>query len=704
MSGQPRAADPGNHPHSVGDRRGRRGRRSGFGAVLAGVMVAGMVSAPPVVGTSPGVPGSVPQFVAAAPAGPPTVVVPMAKKKKRPRVAFTSKKRLVVNIDPDLRGKKNWKFKLQRKSKGKWRKVGIYRTRGKSEIRKLKVKKGTYRVKVYARPGYRSKTTKAYRFTPTTPIPPPTLPPSTPPPTTPPPPTPLPTSPLPDTTAPGVVTGLAVVDRTATSISLAWTNPADADLAEVIVRRATGDIAPAAPTDGSAVTLTSPTANSVTDTGLPVDTPHVYSVFTRDATGNTSPGVPLTTRTLEPAVVATTRVSVHGNGEATGDSYDPAVSADGRWITYTSFAANLVDNDTNNEIDVFLVDRGTGLTQRVSVRSDGAQANDGSYMPAISADGRWITYDSWATNLVDNDTNGANDVFLFDRGTGLTQRVSVRSNGDQATGGGSRGPAISADGRWITYTSFATNLVDNDTNTEDDVFLFDRDTGRTQQVSVDGSGQAAGGAAISADGRWVAYASGATNLVDNDTNNTTDVFLFDRVTGSTQRVSVRSNGDQATGGVSYDPEISADGRWITYLSRATNLVDNDTNNTSDVFLFDRDTGRTQRVSVHSSGSQANAYSRDPVISGDGRWITYYSWATNLVGNDTNGEHDVFLFDRDTGRTQRVSVDSNGAQTDFGSTSPAISADGQWITYSSDATNLVDNDTNNATDVFLTRMW
>ncbi len=189
----------------------------------------------------------------------------MAKKKKRPRVAFTSKKRLVVNIDPDLRRKKNWKFKLQRKSTGKWRKVGIYRTRGKSEIRKLKVKKGKYRVKVYARPGYRKVTTKAYRFTPTTPIPPPT----------------------------------------------------------------------------------------------------------------------------------TTRVSVNSGGAQTaGPSYGTAISADGRWITYTSEATNLVDNDTNDTTDVFLFDRDTGLTQRVSVNSNGAQAAGPSYGTAISADGRWITYTS----------------------------------------------------------------------------------------------------------------------------------------------------------------------------------------------------------------------------------------------------------------------------------------------------------------------
>jgi Tol biopolymer transport system component len=359
------------------------------------------------------------------------------------------------------------------------------------------------------------------------------------------------------------------------------------------------------------------------------------------------------------------------------------------------------------------------MTTRASVRSDGAQATSGySDFPTISADGRWITYHSSATNLVDGDTNNGGDVFLFDRDTGVTRRVSVRSNGDQATGQ-SYCPAISADGRWITYTSNATNLVDDDTNKAADVFLFDRDTGVTRRVSVRSDGdQATGGEsvypAISANGRWITYDSGATNLVDNDTNDMTDVFLFDRDTGVTRRVSVRSNGDQATGGGSWGPAISADGRWVTFTSYSEALVNNDTNTTTDVFLFDRDTGVTRRVSVRSNGDQATGgYSDSSAISADGQWITYHSTAVNLVDGDTNDKRDVFLFDRDTGVTRRVSVRSNGDQATGSSGArlevedehhPAISADGRWITYHSDATNLVDNDTNTATDVFLARMW
>ena len=304
------------------------GVRSGFVALLAGFVVAGMASVPPVAGTGVGSVGSAPQVVAVAPAGLPSVVVPMAKKKPKPTVVFSSTLKLVVDVNPDLPGSKYWKVKLQRKSGSKWRKVGTYRTQGATETRAFTVKAGTYRVTVYARPGYGSVTTKAYRFTPTTPAPPPTTPPTTPPST---PPTP------PDTTAPGVVTGLAVVGRTATSITLSWTNPTDADLAAVIVRRAVGGTAPATAGDAVAVVLPTATATSVTDTGLAVSTLHAYAAFTRDVTGNTSPGVPLATSTLAPSVVATTRVSVRSDGgQATGGSSVPAISADGRWIAYDS--------------------------------------------------------------------------------------------------------------------------------------------------------------------------------------------------------------------------------------------------------------------------------------------------------------------------------------------------------------------------------
>jgi Tol biopolymer transport system component len=359
------------------------------------------------------------------------------------------------------------------------------------------------------------------------------------------------------------------------------------------------------------------------------------------------------------------------------------------------------------------------VTTRVSVRFDGGRITRGrSALSSISGDGRWIAYTSAARNVVTDDTNNTGDVFLFDRKTRQTRRVSVRSDGGQATGGRSASPAISANGRWIAYTSKATNLVDDDTNGTWDVFLFDRDTGTTRRVSVrsDGSqatGSSKGDPAISADGEWISYTS-AADLVADDTNAESDVFLFDRDTGTTERVSVRSDGGQADGG-SGGPAISADGRWITYTSAARNLVADDTNKRADVFLFDRDTGTTRRVSVHTDGGQvARKSSYDPAISADGRWITYTSAARNLVADDTNGRDDVFLFDRDTGTIRRVSVRTGGGQFRYccgsralgDSSDPAISADGRWVTYSVyvEATYTDPNKWGLITDVFLTRMW
>ena len=287
---------------------------------------------------------------------------------------------------------------------------------------------------------------------------------------------------------------------------------------------------------------------------------------------------------------------------------------------------------------------GPVTTVLVSRAPDGTQANGGSGGPSISADGRWVTYESYASNLVAGDTNDSLDVFVWDRVTGATELVSVASDGTQANSG-SGGPSISADGRWITYASGASNLVAGDTNGSVDVFVWDRVSGVTQRVSVASDGTQANsgsdGLSISADGRWITYRSRASNLVAGDTNGSGDVFVWDRVSGVTQRVSVASDGTQANSD-SGDPSISPDGRWITYTSGASNLVPGDTNGSRDVFVWDRVSGVTQRVSVASDGTQANGYSYGPSISADGRWVTYESHVSNLVAGDTNDDWDVFL--------------------------------------------------------------
>jgi Tol biopolymer transport system component len=226
---------------------------------------------------------------------------------------------------------------------------------------------------------------------------------------------------------------------------------------------------------------------------------------------------------------------------------------------------------------------------------------------------------------------------------GSTERVSVDSAGNQGNNGGDE-PAISADGRFVAFVS-ADNLVPGDTNDNLDIFVHDRKTGATERVSVDSAGNQANvigstsEAAISADGRFVAFNS-ANNLVPGDTNDNFDIFVHDRKTGATERVSVDSAGNQGNGAAV--AAISADGRFVAFQSVADNLVLGDTNGAIDVFVHDRKTGATERVSVDSAGNQANYESVSPAISGDGRFVAFVSLADNLVPGDTNGTYDVFV--------------------------------------------------------------
>lgn len=239
-------------------------------------------------------------------------------------------------------------------------------------------------------------------------------------------------------------------------------------------------------------------------------------------------------------------------------------------MAFQSDATNLVPGDSNGFSDIFVHDRHKGETTRVSVASDGAEANEVSLYTAISADGRIVVFLSQASNLVSGDTNNMRDVFTHDRQTGQTTRVSVASDGSQADGH-SFAPVISDDGRFVAFTSYAMNLVPETTNpNEMDIFVHDRQTGETSRVSVAGDGTEANGTsdspAISADGRFVAFHSAASNLVPGDTNSKTDIFVHDRQTGETTRVFVASDGTQANDR-SYYPILSGDGRFVIFGSR-----------------------------------------------------------------------------------------------------------------------------------------
>jgi Tol biopolymer transport system component len=346
------------------------------------------------------------------------------------------------------------------------------------------------------------------------------------------------------------------------------------------------------------------------------------------------------------------------------------------------------------------------VTSRASVSSTGAQADTGGGEPALSGSGRYVAFSSSADNLVAGDTNGPliTDVFVRDRLTGVTQRVSVGSGGEQATAT-SLGPALSSSGRYVAFTS-AARRVPADTDAFFDAYVRDLATGDVRRLSSARSGGAPNGAsfgvAISADGRRVAFDSYASNLVAGDTNGVPDVFVRDRWTGVTSRVSVGAGGAQGngdSGGIS-TPAISGDGRYVAFTSLASNLVAGDTNGVTDVFTRDLRTGVTRRMSLTPTGRAANGGSESVAISSDGRIVAFASYASNLVAGDTNGVRDVFVRDRWTGVTRLVSVASDGIRANGSSAEPAVSGDGLRIGFSSDATNLVPNDTNDATDVFV----
>src|SRR6476661_3251922 len=331
----------------------------------------------------------------------------------------------------------------------------------------------------------------------------------------------------------------------------------------------------------------------------------------------------------------------------------------------------------------------------VSVDSAGNQGNRGSTNPAISADGRFVAFYSEASNLVPEDTNGKPDIFVRDRLTNTTTRVSVDSAGNQANSF-SNDPSISADGRFVAFTSGASNLVPGGTNNTSDIFVRDTLTNTTTRVSVDSAGNQgnrdAYGASISADGRFVAFESFASNIVPGDTNNTSDIFVRDVLTNTTTRVSVDAAGNQGNF-LSGSASISGDGRFVAFGSNSSNLVPGDPNNRDEIFVRDLSTNTTTRVSVDSAGNLGNGYSYTPSISADGRFVAFYSDATNLVpGDDTNSSRDILVRDRLTNTTTRVSVDSTGNQANSSSFAPSISADGRFVAFYSEATNLVPGDT------------
>ena len=389
----------------------------------------------------------------------------------------------------------------------------------------------------------------------------------------------------------------------------------------------------------------------------------------------------------------TERVSVGSAGqEANGRSLSGAMSADGRYVAFDSRADNLVPDDSNGYWDVFVHDRKTGQTERVSVDSPGDEAHGNSGWPAISADGRFVAFWSVASDLIDGDTNGVSDIFVHDRETGSTERVSVGNAYTEADRQSVR-PKISEDGRFVAFDSWATNLVPGE-RVWAGVYVRDRLLGVTERVAL-GSIEA-----MSEDGRYVVFGTNADNLVAGDTNGFSDVFIRDRWMGKTELVSVGSLGEQGNEH-SFGTAITPDGRYVTFYSNASNLVPADTNDSADGFVRDRLKGRTERVSVGNDGVEGDGRGTPWAITPNGRYVVFTSRATNLVvSDDTNGVYDAFVRDRLRGITERVSLGSDGSQGNGDTGGAGISATGRYVLLWSDASNLVVNDSNGVTDYFV----
>lgn len=349
-------------------------------------------------------------------------------------------------------------------------------------------------------------------------------------------------------------------------------------------------------------------------------------------------------------------------------------------------------------------------TERVSVTAEGTQANDFSRVGGISANGRYIAFDSLATNLVRGDSNGFSDIFVKDLHTGTIERVNVADDGTQADNE-SLTYSMSANGRYIAFSSYADNLAPGDTPDAQDVFVHDRLTGRTEVlVKAGAAGAQTSDPSISANGRYVAFTSSRSDLVPGDTNNRGDIFVRDRWKKTTKRVSVADDGTQ-TDGFSEGPAISADGTRIGFRTQFSLDGDDEAGARPDAFevrrpealiFYVHDT-RTQRtvLAAHTSDDVPVAVRGNIGLSPDGRYALYASEWREIVPGDTNDKRDVFAKDLATGTTRRLTLAHDGSEpNDHSAGGAALSADNRQVVFTSSADNLVPGDTNGDADAFV----
>lgn len=383
------------------------------------------------------------------------------------------------------------------------------------------------------------------------------------------------------------------------------------------------------------------------------------------------------------ARVSLSSAGAQGSGDSIQYMLGNALSGDGRYVAFDSLAPDMVADDTNDTRDVFVRDTVGATTQRASVATGGAQSVGlyGSNGGTLSADGRTMTFGSSASNFSPGAPMFFGAIYLRDLQSGTTTLVSVGAGGAVANGS-SAFPFISGDGRFVAFTSSANNLVAGDTNNARDVFVRDLQTGVTERVNVTNTGRQTDdpfgnsnldiGLAISADGRYVMFASGSSDLVPGDFNNVRDMFVRDRQNATTTRVNLNANGSPRNV-ETFNPALSADGRVLCFEENGTTWVRN-----------------------LSTGTLRSFPGGNASLSGDGRFLVYDAKGPTIGGPNVGN---VWVADLQSGQKMRLDRNSAGAPGDGDSSLARISADGRKIIFTSAATNLVPGDTNGALDVF-----
>jgi len=423
------------------------------------------------------------------------------------------------------------------------------------------------------------------------------------------------------------------------------------------------------------------------------------------AIGSAALAVALSAPGVDAAKPKTKLVSQSGGVQANQHSYAGAISPTGKFVAFATEADNLDAGDSNGYRDIYIRNMKTKSTRIVSLSSNGVRTNGDSFRPVISATGRFIAFDSDADFLIDGKKIAGRQVYLRDRKTGKTTLISVNNSG-QVANNQATSPDISANGRYVTFQSAGSNLNGKAKTGHFQIYLRDRWQGKTYLISKNNAGKAGSSSssrsAISPDGSRIVYESVSNNLSKIHNNGWSQVYLFNRGTGKTSLVSKNKAREAGKYGGSSRPAISTKGRVIVFDSTARNLLGwaNDKNKSSgDVFRLAK--GKLSVVSRNWQGKQEWGGSWSPDISPNGRYLAFHSRSRNMLKAGSNGETHIYVRDLATGKLRRASVKVKKGNGN--SLYPKISDDGKYVIFDSKATNLVPGgDANGTTQDVLRR--